>query len=49
MEFIKLYFLRGYGGDLRLQPDIPALSHAYQDHAGKLLILGLVKSHSLTI
>ena len=45
MEFIKLYFLRNFGGDLRLQSDIPALPHAHQDHAGKLLILGLVKSY----
>ena len=44
MEFIKLYFLRGYGGDLRLQPDTPALPHAHQEYADKLLILGLVKS-----
>ena len=42
MEFIKLYFLRDFEGDLRLQPDIPVLPHAQQDHAGKLLILGLV-------
>lgn len=44
MEFIKLYFMRGYGGDLRLLSDIPALPHAHQDHASKLLILGLVES-----
>ena len=45
MEFIKLYFLRKFGGDLRLQPDIPVLPHSHQDHASKLLILGLVKSY----
>ena len=45
MKFIKLYFLRGYAGDLRLQPDIPALPHSHQDHANKLLIFGLVKSY----